>query len=1066
MSALGPILCFTIHTGGPITKRTVRTLPARRAAHPKKPAARKVAPEKKGGKEASPEVAFPVVGLGASAGGLEALEAFFGHMPANSGMAFVVVTHQHPGHTSMLAELLGRTTEMPVVEAARGTRVQPNHVYVSPPSVRLGIVKGRLRHEKIGKGESIYLPIDHFFRSLAADLRENAICIILSGTGTDGTLGLKAIKGESGMAMVQKPTSAQYGGMPSSAAATGLADYTLPPEEMAKHLQAYVHGHHRARSGDAESAEATEPLRKILTLLQSRTGNDFSKYKTTTIRRRIERRMNLHQVKGPNAYARYLLENPHEVDVLFKELLIGVTSFFRDPAAFDVLAQTAIPDLIASRPDDRKMRVWVPGCATGEEAYSLAITFRECIEESKRPLSAHIFGTDLDSESIDIARTGHYPEGISADIQPSRLERFFLREENAYRIRKDIRETAIFAAQNLIKDPPFTRLDMISCRNLLIYLDADIHKKIIPLFHYALKPGGILFLGPSETIGMFHDLFEPVDKKWKIFRRKPSGPASQTTIAFSAEMRKGAPPAVDRAGETPTEGENIAKLVDRMLLARFAPASVVVNRGGEVVFIHGRTGAYLEPASGQPRLNIHDMAREGLDLELAAALQQATKQNAEVRREGVRVRTNGGFSHVDIHVMRIAEPEALRGLLLITFHPSRGPEARSGSRRAAKGGEHRIKEIERQLRFAKESLQTTIEELETSNEELKSSNEELQSTNEELQSTNEELETSKEEMQSLNEELTTVNAELNAKVEDLSRANDDMLNLLNSTEIATIFLDPDLNISRYTEQARRIVNLIPTDVGRPLSHLVPDLRYDRITEDCREVLASLVFKQAEVQTKDGRWFLMRIMPYRTAENVIDGLVLTFVDINPIKKAEQALGAEKERADWDLQAMTRLQAIAAVFIRDVGFPAVLDQVLDTALFMTNADMGAVQLLDPRTGNVRVAAHRGMTPEWLEFWASTTKGGAHSAALDERKRIIIGDIEQHPALAGTREREIHAQAGARAMQFTPLLGRKGQPLGLVSTYFRTPHVPDERSLRLLDLIARLTAEILDHKGGTPE
>jgi two-component system CheB/CheR fusion protein len=833
-----------------------------------------------------------VVGIGASAGGLEALEELLAEMPTNTGMAFVVVTHQHPSHTSMLPELLAKSTDLSVVEATDGLRVEPNHVYVGPPGGQLAILGGVLHRMEMVSKEAPHLPIDYFFRSLAQDLKERAICIILSGTGTDGTLGLKAIKGESGMVMVQQVQSAKYAGMPSSAVATGLADYVLPATNMPKQLVAYARGPYLAAAPPAE-AEApevpAEPMQKIFLLLRSRTGHDFSAYKASTIGRRIERRMNLHQIKGPNQYVHYLQENPHELDILFKELLISVTSFFRDPDAFEILAKSALPELVKSRPDDYTFRVWVPGCSSGEEVFSLAVLFRECTDAAKRRQAVQIFGTDLDNDAIDSARNGLYPDGIAVDVSPQRLDRYFVREDNCYRIRKDIREMAIFAVQNVIKDPPFTKLDFISCRNLLIYLNADLQKRLLPVFHYALRPGGLLWLGPSETIGGYGDLFEIVDKKWKIFRRKESPLAAHPLLELPALPAKLDVEMRVPARVRPVREANIVSIVERLLLGRFAPASVVVNDRGDVVYIHGRTGSYLEPAAGQPRLNILDMAREGLQLELASALRQAASQNNEVTREDVRVKTNGDYSHVNLSVVRIQEPETIRGLLLVTFRHRPAPLAvktKKGTRQERQPG--RVEELERELQHTKESLQTTIEELETSNEELKSTNEELQSTNEELQSTNEELETSKEEMQSLNEELTTVNTEMQSKVDDLSRANDDMQNLLNSTEIATIFLDNELNIKRYTEQAKRLINLIQTDVGRPVADLVSSLKYDQLVSDCKTVLRSLVFKQSEVQTRDGHWYLMRIMPYRTAENMIDGLVVTFVDTQQLHEVERNL----------------------------------------------------------------------------------------------------------------------------------------------------------------------------------
>ncbi len=843
---------------------------------------------------AAAKPSMPVVGIGASAGGLEALEELFEHMPAETGMAFVVVTHQHPGHTSLLPELLGKETEMPVVEAADGTKLQPNHVYVGPPGGHLAILGGTLHRMEADAKTAPRLPIDYFFRSLAEDQKERAICIVLSGTGTDGTLGLKAIKGDSGMAMVQQPQSAKYAGMPSSAIATGLADYVLPPTAMPNRLIAYAKGPYLATAkADSEVPSVpAEPMQKIFVLLRGRTGHDFSAYKSNTIHRRIERRMNVHQINNPNQYVRYLQENPHEIDVLFKELLISVTNFFRDAEAWSALG-AHLKKLLRSRPDNYTVRAWVPGCATGEEAFSLAIVLRECMDALNRHIDVQVFGTDLDADAIETARAGRYPEGIAVDVSPARLERYFTHDDGAYRIRKEIREMVVFAPQNVIRDPPFTKLDVLCCRNLLIYLNSDLQRRLLPIFHYALKPDGLLFLGPSETVGTFTDLFETFDKRWKVFRRKESVSALRALPEIPAQPLTG-----DEGAAAPTAGApyikeaHVSTLIERLLLGRFAPASVVVNPRGDIVYIHGRTGAYLEPAAGQPRNNVLEMAREGLQFDLAAALRECVRIGAEVTREDVRVKANGEFVRVNLTVAPISEPESIRGLLLVTFRPAPPVSAELAdserSRKPVDEDEGRIGQLEKELRYLKESQQTTLEELETSNEELKSTNEELQSTNEELQSTNEELETSKEEMQSLNEELTTVNAELQSKLDDLSQANDDMQNLLNSTDIATVFLDADLNIKRFTDRAKRLVMLRPTDVGRPISELASKLKVDDLAANCAGVLKTLVSKEDEVETHDGGCYLMRIMPYRTAENVIDGVVLTFVDIGRLKASERAI----------------------------------------------------------------------------------------------------------------------------------------------------------------------------------
>ncbi len=659
---------------------------------------------------------------------------------------------------------------------------------------------------------------------------------------------------------------------------------------MPKQLVAYALGPYLATAAAAQVAELpAAPLQKVFVLLRTRTGHDFSGYKSNTIRRRIERRMNLHQIKSPTQYVRYLQENAHEIDLLFKELLISVTSFFRDAEAFEALAKSALPAVLASLPETEALRVWVPGCATGEEVFSLAILIRECLASMKQHCEVQIFGTDLDSAAIDAARNSKYPEGIAAEVSRQRLARYFVHEGGSYRVHKEIRDMTIFAVQNVIKDPPFTKLDLISCRNVLIYLNADVQKRLLPIFHYALRPGGLLLLGPSENIGSAADLFDVVDKRWKIYRRKETTRSIHPTSAFPSTRVTATIGPPDAPATRSPKDSNIAAIVERTLLGRFAPASVVVNGQGDVVYIHGRTGAYLEPAAGKPRANLLSMAREGLQLELAAVLREAAAHDREVRREGVRVKSNGGFVRVGLSAWKLHEPESVEGLLLVAFRPDAAPaeSAGSGSRDRSRGSS-RARMLEHELQSAKDSLRSTIEEVETTNQELKSTNEELQSTNEELQSANEELQTSKEEMESLNEELATVNTELQLKVEELSRAGDDMRNLLNSTQIATIFLDRAMRIRRFTEEAKKLINLIPTDVGRPIADLSSRLEDEALVDDCQAVLDTLIFKERTVRANSGRWYLMRIVPFRTAENVIDGLVLTFADITAVTESQAEL----------------------------------------------------------------------------------------------------------------------------------------------------------------------------------
>ncbi len=831
-------------------------------------------------------------------------------MSPNSGLAFVMVPHQSPSHTSLLPGLLQKCTTMPVLEVTDGLAVKPNTVYLALAGKNLALLNGRLQLMEPALPDRLPLPIDYFFRSLAEDQKHRAIGIILSGTGSDGTLGLKAIKGESGMTMAQEPQSAKYTGMPQSAIATGIIDYVCPPAYMPEQILSYIRGPYLVpmpASLDQENDVVGQFMPKVFVLLRDRTGNDFSLYRTNTIRRRIERRMNIHQIEAPKQYLRYLLANPHELDALFQEMLIGVTSFFRDPAAFEVLANQGLPLLLDAKPDGDFLRVWVPGCGTGEEVYSLAILLLEYMSHRKVRFQVQVFGTDLDAQAIEVARKAIYPEGIVNDVIPERLQRFFTKEDSHYRVNKDIRDLVIFAKHNLLADPPFTKLNLLSCRNLLIYLETRTQRRLFPLFHYALKGSGLLFLGSSETLGEFEEgLFATVDRKWKLYRRK-AGDTDRTLLGgYSVggiKVVRDLSMGEDRA--LPSPAPSIPDLIETMLLEQYAPASVIVNGRGEIVYIHGRTGTYLEPAPGQPNLILVNMAREGLRYDLVAALNQVTIEEREVLREGVRVKTNGTFVLVDLTVKRIDEPESLRGLYQVTFSskpaepsgPIKEKKKATGKREVAPSPN-----VLQELRYTKQRLQHTIEELQASNEELKSANEELQSGNEELQSTNEEMETSKEELQSLNEELLTVNAELQGKIDELAMTNDDLDNLLNSNEIATIFLDNDLNIKRFTPEAKRIINFITTDVGRPLTDMSSRLTDDRLIEDAQKVLRTLVFHEGQVRATDGEWYVIRILPYRTARNTIDGLVITFLNITVAKIAEIAAREAQEFAESIIQTV--------------------------------------------------------------------------------------------------------------------------------------------------------------------
>lgn len=839
-------------------------------------------------------VSFPIIGIGTSAGGLEALELFLGHVPRNSGLAFVIIQHLDPTRKGIMPELLQRTTGMTVVQVKDRTPVRRDCVYVIPPNKDMSILHGVLHLLDPTSPRGLRLPIDFFLRSLAQDRQEHSIAVILSGMGSDGTLGLRAIKEKGGVVLVQDPASAKFDGMPRSAIDSGLADIVAPVDDLPERIITYLKRTPLAHTAEmALEVKTQSALEKAIILLRTHTGHDFSLYKKNTFYRRIERRMGIHQINRIADYVRYLQKNSQELDLLFKELLIGVTSFFRDPAAWDELRKKILPALLAERPAGHVFRAWVPGCSTGEEAYSLAMVFKEALEKLKprRKLTLQVFATDLDKDAIAKARQGLYPANICADVSPAQMNRFFKKEEQGCRVTTEIREMVVFAPQSLIMDPPFTKLDLLSCRNLLIYLAPEMQKKLFPLFHYSLTPGGILFLGSAETVGTFTDLFTPANNKLRLFRRTGSTVRTEP-MEFPSSF---APPLP--AGSVPLAAanppQNFQSLADQVVLERFAPPAVLVNGKGDILYVSGRTGKYLEPAAGKANWNIFAMTREGLRYELGNAFHKALEQEDPVIVRGLKLGTNGSRQHVDLTLQRLKEPEPLRGLVMIVFADVPAPLEPEVIRRSGKVDHRpvrnaRLEELERKYQQARLEAQTSREEMQTSQEELRSTNEEQQSTNEELQSTNEELTTSKEEMQSLNEELQTVNAELQLKVDELSLSNSDMKNLLNSTDIATLFLDNDLNVRRFTTQATKIIKLIPGDVGRPITDLASDLLYPELSADAHVVLDRLGFKEKPISTRDGRWFTVRIMPYRTHDDRIDGVVITFADITVAKTLEAQL----------------------------------------------------------------------------------------------------------------------------------------------------------------------------------
>ncbi|MEI6744451.1 MAG: chemotaxis protein CheB [Methylococcaceae bacterium] len=826
-----------------------------------------------------------IVGIGASAGGLEAFEQFFHHAPADSGMAFVLVPHLDPSHASLLTEILQRATAMPVLEASNKAVVKANHVYVIPPNRDMKILRGKLQLTvpKAPRGQR--MPIDAFFRSLAEDQTENAVGIILSGTGTDGTLGLRAILGVGGVTLAQEPTTAKYDGMPQSAIQSGYVTHILPVEKMLEVLMSSTKNFVvKTTSSHPQSVPAKE-IDSILLQLRSITGHDFSLYKKSTIGRRIERRMLQHSIDDTENYATYIKEHPAEAHILFRELLINVTCFFRDTAAFEVLEKKILPELVKNKTNGDTFRVWISGCSTGEEAYSVAILLRELLDESRKEIKIQIYSTDLDDDAIDKARAGIYPLNIAQDVTPARLHRFFIKEENSYRIKKEIREMIVFAIQNVIKDPPFTKLDFLSCRNLMIYLTPELQDRLITAFHYALKPDGVLLLSPSESVGHHTDLFSTINHKWKFYR------ATNTTASSRTMMTRPLAWAAAKSGDSeigvsPIMKEtNFAELTRRVLIQFFAPASVVTDLNGNILYVHGDTGRYLRPAPGHATLNVIEMAREGLDLELRSGLFLAASEGTSTLNRETQVKTNGGFSTVNLTIRALPDSNGSQKQILVSFQDVPKTITTKRRKHIVKPAElTRIEELERDLAYLKESHQFNHEEQQASNEELKSTNEELQSTNEELQSTNEELETSKEELQSVNEEMITVNSEFQGKIEQLSDIQNDMKNLLDTINVGILFLDRNLLIRRFTREATKIYRLAESDVGRSLNDIRCMAEGDDLLVAAQQVLDSLIPYEREMSIGNDEWILARIQPYRTLDNVIDGVVLTFTNITSRVKA--------------------------------------------------------------------------------------------------------------------------------------------------------------------------------------
>ena len=846
-----------------------------------------------------------VVGIGASAGGLEALKLFFDNAPSDSGMVFIIVQHLDPTHKSLLTELVAEHTKMKTVEISDGIKIKPNCIYIIPPNKDLRIDHKSLKLLEPAEPRSKRRVIDSFFKSLAENYKEKAIGIVLSGTGTEGTLGLKEIKLKGGLTIVQDPLSAKFSGMPQSAIKAKLADYISVPEKMSAQLLKHIKKIDGTISLTIPKSNIPleSQLKKILLMIRSHTGYDFSNYKTNTIIRRINKRTSLNQIDSIEDYISFLQNNPTEIQKLFKDFLIGVTTFFRDTEVFYSVEKNAIPYLLKKCYEKQEVRIWVCGCSTGEEAYSLAILFKEAVEKSKHFIKVTIFASDIDKTAIDFARNGIYSESGLTNIGAERLAKHFVAKKNGFQVKKEIREMIVFAHHNVISDPPFSKMDMITCRNLLIYMNSDLQKRIIPIFHYSLNNEGILLLGTSESIGEYANYFSVFDPKIKFYKKKTENIVRKHNTAYELPYTQHNPiPPANLMNSSKKKKLNVSGLTEKILLDNYAPPSVIIDKNNNALYFSGNTGLYLEPPSGEASLNVLEMAKKGLKIDLEALIQKARANKTEVQKTDVDVKVNDHYQTINLIIKPVLTKETDLGAMMIIFETSENSKKVNVKKTSKQTGNQipNINELEKELKITREHLQTAINELETSNEDLQTTNEEYQSSNEELQSTNEELETSREELQSVNEELITVNTELSSKIEQLSEANDDLNNLLTSIEVATVFLDRNLNIKRFTPAATKIFNLIPSDIDRPVTHLSSNIIYKALADDVKNALKTLAVKSADVQANDSTWYHMRILPYRTAENIIEGVLVTFIDITEQKYTEEKLKKTNEHLNMIME----------------------------------------------------------------------------------------------------------------------------------------------------------------------
>jgi two-component system, chemotaxis family, CheB/CheR fusion protein len=1003
--------------------------------------------------------AFLIAGLGASAGGIQALQEFFEHVPADSGVAYVVILHLLPDHDSRLAEVLQMVATIPVSQVREKTRVEPNHVYVVPPNQHLEMQDGYIIVSPNTQIEERRAPVDIFFRTLADSHGEAAVAVILSGTGANGSMGIKRIKERGGVAFVQNPREAEFNEMPRNSIATELVDDILPVAEIPARIIAYKNSLGKIAipiEDEQRPADQQKALREIFTQLRVRTGHDFTNYKRPTLLRRIERRINVRNLPSLSAYTAFLQQSPDEAQALLKDVLISVTNFFRDKTAFEALEHDILPSIFKGKKNGDQVRIWVAGCATGEEAYSVAMLCAERMQGMIDAPKVQIFATDIDEAAIAAAREGLYTLNDAADVSPERLRRFFTKEGDEYRIRREIRETVLFAIHNVIKDPPFSHLDLVTCRNLFIYLNHTAKKRVLETLHFALNPGGYLFLGTSEAVDGASDLFAPVLREQHIFQSRQVSarpyPVPDSVPAFRFE------PTQQKSNKPEGGAADFGRLsygdLHQRLLEQYAPPSVLVNEEYDVVHLTARAGQYLEIKGGELTKNLLALVRQELRLELRAALYKAVQQRTNVEAPNLKVRIDDRLETVNLHIRPILqEGDTARGFLLVLFEQSSDRE--KDEEVIIASDEPISRQLEEELINVKGQLRATNELHELQAEELKASNEELQAMNEELRSTAEELETSKEELQSINEELRTVNQELKIKVEEVTLTSNNLQNLINSTDIATIFLDRNFRVQLFSPTARDIFNLIPADFGRPLSDITHRLNYADLQRDAELVLDKLNPVERELQTSDGRVFTMRVLPYRTAEDRINGVVVTFFDITRRKQAEDAVLI-------DLQETRLLRDIGLRFNIEGNIQVLYDEIMEAAISIMQADAGTMQMLDPHKRELVLIAQRGFDQTMTEKFArvDARSGTTCGIALLTGERAFVnfaapGNLDTDGSF------KAHLDAGYITAQSTPLIARSGKAIGMISTHWRKHYKPSERELRFLDLLVRQTADLIEQR-----